>query len=185
MVQASFYELLRTQRDYALEFDNFFSSALEYRPYTQVRGLVSKGFGEHFTLDAGADGRWLRDGDDEGAYNHEFERYFVTPTLQRVPWKGLSLSVTGEFWNSDEDVWSWGADATHKCTEALKVSLGTFYSLYKYDYYAASERDDVRTIYARVRWKLENNLRLDGGYEYEHSDFDTIQTVRLGVTWDF
>ncbi len=186
VVQASFYALLQTQRDYALEFDPYYSAALEYRPYYQVRGLLSKGFGSHLTVDGGAAARRLRDSADEGAYNHEFQRYFVSPALQDLPWKGLTTSVTGEYWNSDDDdVWSWGADLTHKCSSDLKVSVGTCFFLYKYDYYASRERENVRTIYGRIRYKLTDGLRLDGRYENERNSNDTVHTAKLGLIWDF
>jgi hypothetical protein len=185
VAQVSFYRLLETQRDFAIEFDPFYSAALEYHPYDQIRGLVSKGLGDFFAVDAGVDARWLRNSHDEGPYNHEFERYFVTPSLRDFPLKGLSISLTGEYWNSDDDVWSWGADVTQKFGDALRVSAGTAYSLYKYDYYANRERDDVRTIYLRFRFKLMKDVRVDGGYEYEHCDLDTIHAVRFGLIWEF
>ena len=185
VVQGSFYELLQTQRDYALEFDPYYNAALEYHPYYQVRGMAAKGLGEHVTVDGGVDARWLRDAGDEGAYNHEFRRYFVTPAVQDLPVKGLTASVTGEYWDSDDDVWSWGADLTHKCTAALRASVGTFFSLYKYDYYASNERENVRTFYAKVRYRLAEGLRLDVAYENERNSDDTVNTVKLGLTWDF
>jgi hypothetical protein len=185
LVQASWYRLFQTQEQYAIEFDPFYNSTLEYDPYDQFRGLVSKGFGDHFVVDGGADARRLRNSRDEGPYNHEYERYFVTPSMKDLPWKGLSVSVTGEFWNSDDDIWSWGADVTQKLNDQLKGSVGTYYSLYKYDYYANEERDDVRTLYLRLRYRLATGVRVDGGYEYEHSDLDTIHTMRLGLIWEF
>jgi hypothetical protein len=185
VVQGWFYELLRTQRDYAIEFDPFYNAALEYHPYLQTRVLVGKGIGEYVTVDGGAEVRRLKDPADEGDFNHNFQRFFVTPTVQGVGLKGLSVSLTGEIWKSDDEIRSWGADVTQKFTEALRGSVGTYFSLYKYDYYSATERDDVRTYYLRLRYKLAKDLRLDGGYEYEHSSVDTIQTLRLGVIWDF
>jgi hypothetical protein len=185
VVQGWFYELLQTQRDYAIEFDPFYNAALEYHPYVQARALVGKGFGDYMTVDGGAEVRRLRDQADEGDFNHNFQRFFLTPTVQGVGLKGLSVSLTGEVWKSEDEIWSWGADVTHKCSEALKASAGTYFSLYKYDYFSATERDDVRTYYLKLRYKLSKALRLDGGYEYEHSRVDTIQTVRVGVVWDF
>ena len=160
VVQGMFYELLQTQRDYALEFDPYYNTALEYKPYYQARGLVTKGFGEHVTVDGGVEARWLRDAADEGDFNHEFQRYFLTPAVQDLLLKGLSIGLTGEYWNSDDDIWTWGADVTQKVGKELRVSAGTVFSLYKYDYYAAEERDDVRTLYLRARYKLGSGLRL-------------------------
>ena len=42
---------------------------------------------------------------------------------------------------------------SREMSEKLKLSFGSYYSLYKYDLFLVSERDDVRTYYLRLRWK--------------------------------
>jgi hypothetical protein len=185
VVQASYYELMTKQTEYAIEFDPFYNTALEYYPYFQARALVGKGFGEYVTVDGGAEARRLKDQSNEGDFNHNFQRFFLTPAVSGLGLKGLSVSLTGEVWKSEDETWSWGADVAQKCSADLKASVGTYFSLYKYDYYSATERDEVRTYYLKLRYKLAKDLRLDGGYEYEHSSVDTIQTLRVGVIWDF
>lgn len=184
--QASYYGLLQTQRDLSLEFDPFYAAALDYHPYHQFRLVGSKGFGEHVAVDAGTDIRWLRRAWDEGAFNREFERYFITPSLRDLPWEGLTLSLTGEVWDSrGRDILTLGADLTQKCTDAFKFSVGSAYALYKYDYYLNRERDNVRTYYLKAVYKLGKDLRFEAGYEFEDDSFEDYQVFKSGVTWSF
>ncbi|MBI2923782.1 MAG: hypothetical protein HYY18_22220, partial [Planctomycetes bacterium] len=90
-VDASWFQLLRRQRIETFETDQFVLVAGEYVPYTQVRFLAAKGFGKHVSVEAGTDIRRLWDIDDEGPYNREFSRYWLTPMLQDWPVKGLSV----------------------------------------------------------------------------------------------
>jgi hypothetical protein len=68
--------------------------------------------------------------------------------------------------------------------EKVVASIGSYYSLYKYDLYLVEERDDVRTYYLRLRYKGGPSWSCDLRYEYEDS-FDDYSTLRMGATWLF
>lgn len=183
-IQGSYYELITAQRDLALEFDPFFSAAFEHSPYRQTRWLASKGLGEHFAVEGGIDLRRLKDLNDEGAFNRDFERYFLTPSVHDFPAKGLSASITGEIWDSrGRDIRSAGADVSYQFNSKLKTSIGTYYSLYKYDFFADRERDHVQTYYFKVVYKWIRDLRTDLEYEFEDDEFDEYHVLRVGLTW--
>lgn len=185
-IQGSYYELLEPQRDLALEFDPFFSVAFDQFPYRQTRWLASKGLGEHFLIEGGFDLRRLRNPGDEGSFNRDFERYFITPSVRDFPLKGLSASLTGELWESrGRDLWSAGADLSYQFNDRLKASIGTYYSLYKYDYFANREWDHVQTYYFKISTKWTRNLKTDLDYEYEDDEFDEYHHLRLGLIWSF
>ena len=184
--RASYFRLLTTQRDLALEFDPFYALLLEQEPYNQVDALVSKGFGDHFGIDVGITARQLDDDGDVGPNNREFERYYVTPSVYDVLLDGLTASVTFDKWDdSDNDIETWGFDVSQKLDERWTASAGTFYSLYKFDIGTASEREDVRTYYIRFDWDVRDDLRLDVDYQYEEDDFEEYSTLRLGAAWSF
>ena len=184
--QLSYYRQLETQNEFAIEFDPFYTSNFSLFPYEQVRWLVSKGFGENFWVEGGIDARRLEDADDVNIYNRAFDRYHLTLSTADLPIEGLSLSLTGELWESPaRDVDSFGADVTHQCTDRLKASLGTYYSLYKYDFLNSTEKDDVQTYYARVVYKLTDALKADVRYEFEDDDFERYHQVRIGLQWSF
>lgn len=185
-LQASYYELLKTQRSLALEFDPFFNSVFDYYPYYQFRGLVAKGFGEHFNVTSGIDLRRIKENDDEGQFNRDYERVYLTPLLMDVLVDGLSLSLSGDYWASDEgeDVVSWGADLSLKVDERVRTSIGTYYALYKHDLGDNRERERVRTYYINAEYRHES-IRLQLGYEFEHDEFDDYHQLDVRMTWMF
>jgi hypothetical protein len=185
LVELRWRQLFRTQGQLALELDPFTSVLLEERPYTDARFLVSKGLGEHVHVDVGLDTRWLEDEDDEGLFNHGFERVYGTCALRGVLPEQFELALTAERWTSQSnDIDSWGVDLSRELAERLELSFGSFYALYKLDLLAGDERDDVRTWYARLRSSAASGLGWDARYEYE-DDEGGAHTLRLGASWRF
>ncbi len=186
VVQLDYHELLTTQRSKALEFDPFFTIAGESRPYRELRASASKGFGDHVDLTIGADVRRLADHADVGQFNREFERWFVEPALVDWPAEGMTISVTGELWDSDaERIETAGAELSQAFTKETKARLGTAYALYEYDYYASAERDHVRAWYVGVDSRCSRQLRLRGSYRYEVDAFAHHHTLQVAATWTF
>ena len=185
-LQVSYFELFESLENYAIEFDPFFRSAFQFFPYYQWCWSLSKGLGERASIAASADLRRLRESDEVGQFNREFERYSLTPTIFDVFIEDLSVSLTGDYWNSDgEDTLTYGGDLTHQFHDDLRASVGTNYSLYKYDLFTDRIRDRVRVYYAQVRWTLRPGLRLRVDYTLEDDDFETYYGFNVGVTWTF
>jgi hypothetical protein len=172
--QATYYQLLQTRQNAVIEADAYYPILKDYAPYSEVRCLLSKGFGDHVNVDAGADLRRLVDEDDASTFNNEYDRYFATLDLFDLLVKGSSLSLTGEKWNSQgKDTESQGFDLTCPVSEKGKVSLGTAHYLYKYDYYSDQERDDVQSYYMKFEYKYSKALRLSADYTYEDDSSST------------
>ena len=185
LVQASWYRLFQAQSDLPLEVDPFSAILLEQSPYTEGRFVASKSFGPVVHVEAGADVRRVSSSEDVAEFNRDYERWYATTTLTDVLPAGIELAVTGEVWDSDGDDYStWGLDLTRKMSEKLSASVGTYYSLYKYDYFLVSEHDDVRTYYLRLRYRSKGPWSWDLRYEHEDS-LDQYDTLRVGVTWSF
>lgn len=186
LLESTYYQLLRTQRDLVLELDPFLNSLLEYFPYWQVGVLASKGMWEHLRLQAGVDVRRVTDRDDIGQFNRDYERYFATAGVHDLPIEGLALNVTADWWRSDDqDVRSWSVDLSQKVRDRLTATLGTYYSLYKFDLFLARERDHVRTYYGTLRYDPRKCFTLDCRYELEDNDLDQYQQLRMVATWRF
>lgn len=182
---ASYYELLTTQKDLSVPLDPFFSTLFEHFPFYQTTLLASKGFGERFAAEGGMDLRRVLDADDIGQFNRDFERYYSTLTFSG-PTQKVNLSVTGELWDSpDSKIRTIGADLSQEFDERWRGSLGTYYSLFKYELYLNEERDDVRTYYLRVRFKRTEATTFDLHYEFEDDDLDRFHVLRLGMAWRF
>lgn len=186
-VQASWYRLLEVQKSFALEFDPFFESLQDFQPYDQFRLQASKGFGEHWRADGGLDLRRLDESSSEGAYNHDFDRGWLSLVmLDLAAVKGLTLTLTGEVWSSsDQDVETWGADLSRKFDDGLTLSGGSSYALYRYDFYLNRERDDVRLWYLRMRKKLGDSWSLEGSYDFQDDSEDSYHVLTLGAVWRF
>lgn len=185
-LRATFQRLLEKQTALALELDPFFDTLLTLFPYDELRVSASKGFGEHAQLLAGADVRRVRDESDVGAFNHDFERVFATVTFERALPGELTLALTGEEWNGeDSDVSTWGADLSRRWEKKFDAGVGSFYSLFKFDPFAGSEREDVRTYYAYARWRASDSRTFQMRYEHEEQDLDDFDSLRWGMTWRF
>jgi hypothetical protein len=184
--QASYYQMLKTQRAQANEFDPFYDAAFDYFPYVQFRSHVSKGFGDCLTVESGLDLRRVRHDSDESQFNREYERVYVSPSLENVFVEGLSIDLTGEYWGSDggEDVLTYGADLSYKVNERIRASLGTYYALYKHDLTSSRERERVRTYYLGVERRC-GPLRLRLDYEFEDAELDNYHELVARMTWTF
>ncbi|HUT53668.1 MAG TPA: hypothetical protein VM658_09770 [bacterium] len=188
LIQVRYYELLEPQKIYAIDFDPFYAPLGEYAPYWQVSALIYKGLGDKYGVEAGVDGRKLKEANDESKFNHEFLHYYVTLLLNNAAREGWQASVTGEVWDSytNEDlVQTYGADLTYKSPKKMKFSVGTDYSLYKFDFYLDTEQEQVRTYYARLRYSLTDNFKADLQYRYEDGEFDDFNWLEIGATYEF
>jgi hypothetical protein len=185
-LQASFRQLVTTLRELPLELDRYFVIQREYRPYWQATARASKGIGESFVIDTGVDIRQLVHEEDEGLYNHEFIRYYLVPATREWPIRGMSLSVTAELWDSEEDdFFTFGGEIRQRMLGALEVVAGTYYSLYKLDRFSENEKERVRTIFGRIDYDLARNVLLSVLYEYEKDDFTTYHTLETVFTYRF
>jgi len=187
LLQAIHKELFNAQNLLTEELDPFYTTLVTYEPFRQSRLMATKGFDDDFDLLAGADVRRLKDEDDSGEFNREFERYYLGGTTHDVAGvSGLSIGLTGETWQSDDsDTLSWGLDVTRKFNEVWRLSGGTYYALYKDDFLLDDEREDVRTWYLSVRCRRSSALSWSVGYELEDSGLEDFQTVTAKATWHF
>lgn len=185
VARLSYFELLEPQRFRPLELDPFYEILLDHQPYRQATASVSRGLGEHLLVDLGYDLRRVSQDADQGEFNRDWERAWGTATLRDLLAQGLSLALTAERWDDDErDIGSLGADLSYR-EDGWSGSLGTYWSLYKYELLELEEREEVRTWYLRGTHKLSPHLRLELGYELEDDDLEVYHTVRGGLLWRF
>jgi hypothetical protein len=148
-----------------------------------------KFFGEHYAIDVGYYDRRLLDSNDESSFNRDYSRLYAAFDVADLLMKRLTLSLIGEYWETgDNSYQSGGLDASYTLKKGRRkgeLSAGTYYSLYKYDYYDdRDERDDVQTYYARAVIPIGGHFSADGKYEYEDGS-DDFQTFTFGVRYDF
>ncbi|MSR62506.1 MAG: hypothetical protein EXS08_08680 [Planctomycetes bacterium] len=182
-LQGSLYQLLQTQKTLAAPLDPFSDTLFELFPYAQLGLSASKDW-THLTLLSGADVRRVTHAEDEGEFNRDFQRYYLTSTLPDV--LPVSLSLTGELWRAtDTNYETWGAALQKELDSGWNVTLGSYYALYEYDLFSAQERDHVRSTYLDLRWKVEAARRWSLRYQFERNDVDDFQQVELDYSWSF
>ncbi|MCA8963328.1 MAG: hypothetical protein H6838_13695 [Planctomycetes bacterium] len=177
-------ELLTTQRAAVTELDPFYEIAAEYQPYRQLDANVGTDLGDHVTVNTGGAIRRLRDSNDEGEFNREFERAYGDLELHAFGIDGLSVTVTGNYYNTQgEDFRTVTGDLEYRPDQQLRILLGTGYDLYLYDSFDDRERVHVRSFYLRTDYRIGKRVRLDAAYEYERDDEDEFHLFRMGVIW--
>ena len=184
-VQASYYRLLQSQGDLVLELDPYFNALNELQPYNKWSLLISKTLVEKLTVSAAADLRRVASAADVGVYNRDYDHYYANAVLADLWVSGLSVTGTLDLWDSNGQLLkSGGCDASYAFGQET-VSLGTYYSLYKFDLFTNTERDHVRTYFLRLRHAATDALTFEGNYEFEDTDLAGFHRLRLGVTWRF
>lgn len=207
-VQFSFYRQPQTLDDFTVEFDEFVSLVGGYQPFDQYTLDIYKGLGQHMGVNVGASLRELKDESDESSFNHDYDRYYITYSVFDLLLKGLAFSATAEsFESGGDDVQSLSFDITYKIKKSLKVSVGTYYSLYKYDTSIAPElvrsdditdkqfllaepltdmeRDNVRSYYLKAKKRIFDRWEVNGKYEFENYDSEIFHTVEAALKLKF
>jgi len=189
VVSAKYFRLLHALEELSNEFDPYYPIFGPYMRFDQYNLDVTKYFGEHFSVSAGYSGRRLSDGSDESVANREFDRYCGSLSVRDVLARGLGFSTMFERWlaTDDEGTYSVGGEVSYTLKKKWDVSLGTYYSKYKYDVDLVTERIDVRTWYARLKYTFKPNLHfsLRGEREDDNSPESPYGKIELRVTYEF
>lgn len=140
-------------------------------------------------LQGGIDLRELENDTEEGPFNREFRRYFLTPTVNAWPWPPIAWSVTVEMWDvpgqDDGDIATAGFEMTVQVSPDLKLAAGSAYTLYTFDELLNEERENVRTLYARATAALRQDLKGELGVQFEDAEIDDFWTLKVGLTQSF
>ncbi len=156
------------------------------RGFSEIGGDILIPLNERITLDVGATSRDFKDSSDR--VNLDFDRYFATLTLARLDVAGrkADISVTGEAYETRSD-WtrSVSGDISLDLSRTVRVSAGTSYAIYSYDYNTNAVKNDVRVGTAKLRWNATEQLRFEGRYDIEDDDYRVHHFVRAGFRYAF
>jgi len=185
--QVSYFRQLEVLRDFTVEFSPFYPVAGEYFPFHQYDFSCRKGFGEKLGIETGFTMRDLVEDTTETNFNHEYNRYYLTLSIYELWLEDTEVSFTAEQWSSNDDIRTLGFEAEKKFNKNVKVKAGSYYSLYKYDYYTQEERDDVRTAFLELKFKpgKKRNVEWQIRYEAEDDDFDVYHILKTGIKYNF
>lgn len=188
-MQVAYFRQFRAQNELSNEFSPYYDVIGRSNPYYSYDVKVRKFFGVRYAVDLGYFQRALLDSGQEGPFNRPYQRTFAVFDLIDVLREGLSFSFIGEQWKAGPQRFnSTGFDAGYafkKGKRGPKVNAGTYYSLYKYDYYSSlGERTKVRTYYAKFEYPFAQRYALNGSYEFEKG-LEDYQTAKLGIRYEF
>jgi hypothetical protein len=187
-VTATWRMWFKEQGRLATEFDTYFDTLEGQEPFAQADLAVTKGWTEHFFMEAGAWLRRLVAGAEVEAFNREFERYYTTFQIRGLPIQGLTSAVTGSWWEAHGqgmDTGQVGGDVSYKWKKQFQSSIGTDFALYKYDLFTNSEHDRVRTYYVRQRWRPNRWAMLEVSFEHENSLSENFNTLTVSFRLTF
>jgi len=135
----NYFRQFRTQYELSNELSVFYDVVGQSDPYQSFDIKVRKFFAERVALDLGYYTRELLDSTDEGPFNKDYHRTFIDVEVMDLFLNNLSGTVLAEQWESQGRSYdALGADLSYKIKrnkKEAKISIGTNYSLYKYDYY--------------------------------------------------
>lgn len=189
-INLNFYRLLTGTGIRAIDLDPY-GSVGGYNPFTEVGLDVSKGLGKHFSLDGGTAFRFLDHNQVASAFNHGYSRFYLTGSTMDLPFKGMSLSATTDYYKGRDNVlqddrFGFSFDITQKLRDGkFKISGGTAYYFYHYNLFTGNESDNVRTYYAKLKTKLTKHLENQIAYEFEDNRFNGFHRFDCRLVWSF
>jgi hypothetical protein len=188
-LQVAYFRQFHTQYEQSNELSPYFDLMGPYYPFQSFDIKLRKMFGVHFAIDLGYFQRALLDTQQEGAFNREYHRIYAVVDLIDILREGLSFSLIGEQWKAgSQQFGSTGIDAGYvfkKGRRSPNVHAGTYFSLYKYDYYSSlGEQTEVRTYYVKFEYPFAQRYSMNGSYEIEKS-LEDYQTAKLGIRYEF
>jgi len=185
-LRARYYQLLQSQEFRSTEFDPFSDVLGVWDPFQRLNLDASKRFDADWSLRGGLDLRRVNSSADLGEFNRDFDRFFLGCVLEETPEQPYTAGLTADYWQgSGRDIWTWGIDAGRRIGVDTRGTIGSYYSLWKSDLELGTEREDVRTYFARLEYDVSEDLRLEGRYELEDSSLLDFHILRLKATWSF
>jgi hypothetical protein len=168
---------------YGLDPYAVITQALE--PYHEGSVSVAKAFGRHHFVEGGAAGRWLKNKSDEGRYNREFQRLYITFGSKDWPRKHWSLGLTGDLWTGDDTIGSLGAQVEYKPSSCWRMRLGTDFQRYRTDFYRDEERLDSRSVFLDARYRPQESWSFHTRVRWEDDDFTTAWLLDMSAEFRF
>jgi hypothetical protein len=190
-MSVGFFRQFRTQNELSNELSPFFDVIGRSAPFQSYDIKLRKFFAARLAIDLGYFKRALLDAAvDQGPFDREFTRKYIDAEVTDFIVPNLSWTLIAEWWDSGQRTFrTFGSDLSYairkKSGKQAKVSVGTSYSLFKYDYYIdLGAREQVRTYYFTAKYPLGARVSLNAGYELEYG-IETYQTFKAGMRYDY
>jgi hypothetical protein len=184
----NYFRQFNKENELANELSHYYDVLGQSSPYQSYDVKLRKLLGAHYAIDLGYFKRELLEESQTSSFDRDFSRTFILFEVMDLPGDGISFTLTGERWyTKGRDYNSSGLDMGYrfKNMKNASVNVGTYYSLYKYDYYnELGLRQNVHTYYVNGKMPLGKGVSINSSYEYEDS-IEKYQTFKLGMRYDF
>ena len=161
------------------------------KPYHNVTLDIMKGlYKNRVWISGGTQWRLLDSGEEESEFNHSYNNHYLALIIDDLLMKDVELSLQADFWqvmdsDNEDEILSFGGEIAYEKPQTISISLGSFYSLYRYDYFAdTDEKTDVYTVYSDVRYYIRPGLYFDARYEldiYDIHEHRFVATLGLEI----
>lgn len=162
------------------------ASGVMRQAFTEYGGDVLIPINDKWSLDLGGSTRDFKD--PQTLNNINFDRYFVSLMASGLDFSGKKLggNITFEAYNSAAD-WTRTAtgEVTLDMTSRLRLSAGSTYALYSYDYMLNQITNDVRLVTGKIQYRPTDRLRLEARYDLEDDAYRLHHYVHTGFRYDF
>lgn len=188
-IGASYLRQFRIQPEQSNSLSPFVDVVGRSDPYQSYEIKLRQFFAKRYAFDIAYVKRELTGNGMPGAFNREYSRSAAGFEVSDLFIANLNLTFTADQWRSPgQSFTSGGADIGYsfgKKGGMTRINTGTYYSLYKYDYYLQlGERTNVRTYYVKTKVPVMKQVAMSLGYEYEES-IEKFQTFKAGIRYDF
>jgi hypothetical protein len=187
-VNLNYFKQFKIENVVANELSLYSSVLGQSSPYQTYDVKLRMLLGEHYAVDLGYFKRALQEELQATAFDRDFSRAFLLFEIMDLPADGISFTLTGEQWSTKGRKFnSSGLDIGYrfKNRKNASVNAGTYYSLYKYDYYTElGLRENILTYYVSGKVPLGLGVSMNGSYEYEDG-IEKYQMFKLGMRYDF
>ena len=184
----NYFKQFRVENVVATELSLYSNVLGQSSPYQSYDVKLRQLMGTHFAVDLGYFKRTLQEESQASAFDRDFSRAFMLFEIMDLPMDRVSFTLTGEQWSTKGRKFnSSGLDIGYrfKNMKNASVNAGTYYSLYKYDYYnELGLRENILTYYLSGKVPLGLGVSMNGSYEFEDS-LEKYQMFKLGMRYDF
>lgn len=185
---AVYFRQFRTQNELSTDLAPYSDVLGQSEPFHSLDVKLRWLFGGDYAVDVGLFRRQLLAETDEGPFNRDYRRYYSVLDVDNLWFERFSVSLVAERWDAGtREVSTGGCELAYRtaAADAARYSAGSYYSIYKYDYYVElGERTRVRTYYVKADVPLGGGYSVNGAYEYEDAG-DRFQTLKVGTRYDF
>jgi hypothetical protein len=187
-VNLNYFNQFKVENELANELSLYSSVLGQSSPYQTYDVKLRMLLGEHYAVDLGYFKRTLQEETQATAFDRDFSRAFMLLEIMDLPMDRVSFTLTGEQWSTKGRKFnSSGLDIGYrfKNRKNASVNAGTYYSLYKYDYYTElGLRENILTYYVSGKVPLGLGVSMNGSYEFEDG-LEKYQMFKLGMRYDF